>query len=242
MTRRLVTTDLAATETPRTLAASEPPRRTTRIALVAMIAIVIVGSAWLVGERQGFGSIGQGGINANLVPNVGEPAPELLTFTADGSLVRLSDLRGQPVWLNFWGSWCPPCRAEMPELQAAYESLQPRGLVMLGISMREEPSVAMDYANRVGATFPILADPEYMSSLFPEDQYPDIRKLVETYKINNFPTHIFIDREGIVRAVVIQPMDYATAIQYGELILNPVSSGTTPAPWGADRRGEGPAG
>jgi peroxiredoxin len=190
-----------------------------RIALVAVIATAIVGAAWLLGERQDFGSIGEGGINANLVPAVGEPAPELLTFTPDGALVRLSDLRGQPVWLNFWGSWCPPCRAEMPELQAAYETLQPRGVVMLGVSIGEEPSVAVEYASRVGATFPILADPEYLTSLFSEEEYPRIRELVETYQINNFPTHIFIDREGIVRAVVLQPMGYATAMHYGEMIL-----------------------
>lgn len=206
-----------------------------RIVLVAIIAIAIVGTAWLVGERQDFGSIGQGGVNANLLPAVGDPAPELLTFTADGSLVRLSDLRGQPVWLNFWGSWCPPCRSEMPEIQAAWETLRPRGVLMLGISMREEPGDAVAYADRVGATFPILADPNYLSSLFPEDQYPEVRALVETYQINNFPTHIFIDRDGIVRAVVLKPMDYTTAVTYGEMILASPSSNVpslpaTPAP------------
>jgi len=205
-------------------------QQTTRILLVAIIAIAIVGSAWLVGERANFGSIGQGGVNANLLPTVGEPAPELLTFSADGSLVRLSDLRGQPVWLNFWGSWCPPCRTEMPEVQAAYESLHPKGVIMLGISMREDPAVAVAYANRVGATFPILADPNYLSSLFPEDQYAEIRKLVETYQINNFPTHIFIDRDGIVRSVVLKPMDYNTAVYYGEMILGVRSSNEASPP------------
>jgi len=199
------------------------PKRA-RLALVAIVAIAIVGTAWLVGEREDFGSIGQGGVNANLLPSVGDPAPELLTFTADGSPVRLSDLRGQPVWLNFWGSWCPPCRSEMPEVQAAYDTLHQRGLIMLGISMREDPAVAVAYANRVGATFPILADPNYLSTLFAEDQYPEIRKLVETYQVNNFPTHVFIDREGIVRAVVLKPMDYETAVTYGELILEAPSS------------------
>jgi peroxiredoxin len=199
------------------------PKRA-RLALVAIVAIAIVGTAWLVGEREDFGSIGQGGVNANLLPSVGDPAPELLTFTADGSPVRLSDLRGQPVWLNFWGSWCPPCRSEMPEVQAAYDTLHQRGLIMLGISMREDPAVAVAYANRVGATFPILADPNYLSGLLPEDQYPEIRKLVETYQVNNFPTHVFIDRDGIVRAVVLKPMDYETAVTYGELILEAPSS------------------
>ncbi len=118
----------------------------------------------------------------------------------------------------------------MPELQAAYDTLHPRGVIMLGISLREDPAVAVAYANRVGATFPILADPNYLFSLFPEDQYPEIRKLIETYQVNNFPTHIFIDRDGIVRAVVLKPMDYMTAVTYGEMILNsPSSSEASPA-------------
>lgn len=202
-----------------------------RILLVLVIVTGIVGAAWLVGEQQDFGSIGDGGVHANPLPSVGDPAPQLLTFTADGTPVRLSDLRGYPVWLNFWGSWCYPCRTEMPEIQAAWETLQPQGLVMLGISMREEPATALDYAQRAGATFPVLADPNYLSGLFPPDEFPEVREMVETWQINNFPTHIFIDRDGTIRAVVLQQMDYDTAISYGEMILDsPMPAGTPASP------------
>lgn len=201
-----------------------------RIALVLVIVAGIVGGAWLIGEKQNFGSIGEGGVHANPLPSVGEQAPQLLTFTADGMPIRLSDLRGYPVWLNFWGSWCPPCRTEMPEVQAAYETLKPQGLIMLGISMQEEPATAVEYAQRAGATFPILADPNYLSALVPPDQFPEVREMVETWQINNFPTHIFIDRDGTIRAVVLQQMDYGTAVRYGEMILaSPMPEDVSPA-------------
>jgi len=206
-----------------------------RIVLVLLIVAGIVGASWLIGEQQDFGSIGAGGVHANPLPSVGDQAPEFLTFAADGTPVRLSDLRGYPVWLNFWGSWCYPCRTEMPEIQAAYETLQPQGLVMLGISMKEEPAAAVDYANRAGATFPILADPNFLSALLPPDEFPEVREMVETWQINNFPTHIFIDRDGTIRAVLLQQMDYETAVRYGEMVIDspmppghPASPSATP--------------
>ncbi|MBA2277326.1 MAG: TlpA family protein disulfide reductase [Chloroflexia bacterium] len=179
------------------------------------MALSIIGGAWVVADRAGLSDVGGGGINAGLLPSVGEQAPELVTYDVGGNLVRLSALRGQPVWLNFWGSWCGPCRAEMPELQRAYEQLAPRGVVMLAVSLQETPKQARDYAALNGATFPVLADP----ALFPADQFPDIAETANRWQIRNFPTHLFIDAEGVVRAVVITPMDLRTAVRYGELIL-----------------------
>ncbi len=184
-----------------------------------MIVGGIIGTAWIIGERQGFSEIGQGGINADLLPGVGDQAPELVTFDTNFELVRLSDYRGQPVWLNFWGSWCPPCRAEFPEIEAAYQDLQPQGLVMLGVAVGEDPLVAQDYADRVGGSFPILADPAFLGDLLPEDEYPEWRSMVSSYTINNYPTHIFIDRDGTVRSVILAPMTYEDAMGYGEEIL-----------------------
>lgn len=214
--------------------ASAPTAKQTlaRWLVVAVVVSGIIGTAWLIGERDDFGSIGQGGIYASLLPKVGDQAPDLVTFDINGNLVRLSDLRGQPVWLNFWGSWCPPCRAEFPDLQRAYSDLQPRGLVMFGIAMREDPRAAQDYADRVGGTFPILADPNYLAMLIPEDEYPEARALVTSYTINNYPTHIFIDRDGTVSAVVISPMTYEDAMAHGQAILDspaPTLGEATPA-------------
>lgn len=193
------------------------------------IVVAIIGVAWAIGEREGFSKIGQGGINADLLPRVGDQAPELVTFDTDGQLVRLSDLRGHPVWLNFWGSWCPPCRAEFPEVEAAYQALQPQGLVMLGVAVGEDPLLAQDYADRVGGTFPILADPEYLANLLPEAEYPEWRTMVSSYTINNYPTHIFIDRDGTVRSVILSPMTYDDAITYGDQILDSPMPEATPA-------------
>jgi peroxiredoxin len=194
---------------------------------VFVIVVAIVGSAWLIGERQGFGEIGKGGVNAELLPKVGEQAPDLVTYDTQGNLVRLSAFRGQPVWLNFWGSWCPPCRAEFPDLQAAWEELQPQGLVLLGIAVGEDPMVAQDYANRVGGTFPVLADPAYLAAMLPEGEYEEARKLVTSYTINNYPTHIFIDRDGIVRHVILAQVNYDKAMEYGQEIIG--APAATPA-------------
>ncbi|MBA2469073.1 MAG: redoxin domain-containing protein [Chloroflexia bacterium] len=203
-------------------------RSPARIALVIVIVGAIIGTAWLIGERQGFGEIGQGGINAELLPSVGEQAPELVTFDTNGQLVRLSDFRGQPVWLNFWGSWCAPCRAEFPEIEAAYRDLNAQGLVMLGVAVGEDPLVAQDYADRVGGTFPVLADPAYLAALIPEDENPEAHSIVTSYTINNYPTHIFIDRDGTVRSVILSPMSYENAMTYGEEIIASAMPAGTP--------------
>lgn len=194
-----------------------------RLVAVVLIVGAIVGIAWLIGNQQGFGSIGQGGVNANLLPKVGEQAPEIITLDTSGQVVQLSSFRGQPVWLNFWGSWCPPCRAEFPDIQAAYEQLNPQGLVMLGIAVGEDPLVAQDYANRVGGTFPILASADYLASVLPDEQTEArsaIEQMATSYTINNYPTHIFINRDGTVGAVVIAPMSFEDAMSYGEAVLD----------------------
>lgn len=192
--------------------------------VVAVLAIaIILGGVWLA-QSQGANDLGSGGVNSVLLPNVGDPAPELMSLYVDGEEFRLSDLKGQPVWLNFWGSWCPPCRAEMPELQEAWEVLEPQGLVMIGVSQQESPQVSVDYAERVGATFPIVVDPNYLAAVADPEAFPDLFETAATWDIRNFPTHVFIDADGIVRAVVITQMDTETAVDYGEMILAEPSS------------------
>lgn len=198
--------------------------RLQQIVVVAGTALaIILAAVWLV-QEQGGGDLGSGGVNSSLLPKVGEPAPEFMTLYANGEVFRLSDLKGQPVWLNFWGSWCPPCRAEMPELQAAWEVLEPRGLVMVGASMKEDPRESVAYAERVGATFPITVDPNYLTAVADPEAFPDLFETAATWQVRNFPTHVFIDRDGIVRAVVLNQMTTETAIGYGEMILDEASN------------------
>jgi len=170
------------------------------------VAVGILLLAWYVAGRAGLGDLGNAGINSNLLPKVGEEAPDFVAISPEGQIVHLSDFRGQPVWLNFWGSWCPPCRAEMPDIQAAYQELQPQGLTLLAVSLGDKPSEAMNFAELNGVTFDVLLDPD--------------RSLTSpTYPIYNFPTHIFIDKDGIVRNIVLSEMSTDQAVAAAQSIL-----------------------
>lgn len=184
--------------TPPSTAAGEPPTRSRarQNAVIALLAaLLLVAGAWYVGGRQDFSAIGKGGANLRLLPDIGEPAPDFVAWTVTGDRVQLSALRGQPVWINFWGSWCPPCRAEFPEMQAAYTNvLQPSGVVVLAVGLDEPPELSASFAVRNGGTFPILSD-------------PDRADTSSGYPIANFPTHVLVDRDGIVRDVILSPID-----------------------------------
>jgi cytochrome c biogenesis protein CcmG, thiol:disulfide interchange protein DsbE len=182
------------------------PSRRASVVLGLIVALLIVGVAWFVGGRQGFDQIGQGGINLSLLPKVGDPAPDIVVPLTDGKLVRLSDLRGHPVWLNFWGSWCPPCRAEMPEMQAAHEELVQRGLIVLAVSLNEPTQQAADFAALNHVTFLVASDPQRLAT-------------GKAYPIVNFPTHILIDGDGIVRDIVLAELDKGEIINHAQAIL-----------------------
>lgn len=197
-----------------TAASGVPPDRSQargapsrQVAIVGLIvAAIIVAGALAMGAGAGWESIGRGGINQRLLPKVGEVAPDFATEDVYGNPVRLSQFRGQPVWLMFWGSWCPPCRAEFPDIQAAYAQLEPQGLRMLGVSLREPPADAAVYAARNNATFLVLSD-------------PDETDTGASYPIFNFPTHIFIDSDGVIRSIVLEDMDTEQAVAEASRLL-----------------------
>jgi peroxiredoxin len=180
----------------------------TRTALIGLLAaVVIIGATLAIGARGNWQTIGSAGVNRSLLPRVGEPAPDFETEDVYGNPVRLSQFRGQPLWLMFWGSWCPPCRAEFPDIQAAYAEMEPRGLRMVGVSLRESAADAAAYAARNGATFLVLSD-------------PDGTDTGAAYPVFNFPTHIFIDRDGVVRSIVLEDMDTDQAVAEASRILD----------------------
>jgi peroxiredoxin len=184
---------------------STPPQKTgisrSRVLISVGLALAIVVAAWFVAGQQGLESIGQGGVNQRLLPRVGEPAPDITVTDILGNQVTLSNLRGRAVWLNFWGSWCPPCRAEMPEIESAYQRVSPDGVVLMAISLNEPPLDAALFAARNEVTFPIFSD-----------QYQQATGAA--YPIYNYPTHIFIDPNGIVRHVILSEMSADEAVGY----------------------------
>ncbi|MYH62097.1 MAG: TlpA family protein disulfide reductase [Caldilineaceae bacterium SB0675_bin_29] len=134
------------------------------------------------------GELGNGFPVANLVgegsPDVGETAPNFAFFLADGRGADLASLQGKPVVLNFWATWCGPCRAEMPDLVALHES--DNDLVVLEVNVGEELSAVEEFAKEFGMNMTVVLDEEDL-----------IRR---AYQVRNMPTTVFIRADGTIGA------------------------------------------
>lgn len=130
--------------------------------------------------------------SAEPAPIVGHPAPDVSLLTPEGSTVQLRSLVGQVVLVNVWATWCPPCRAEMPAIQATYEEYQGQGLTVLAVNLQEDPRTVADFMTQYGLTFPAPLDTDGAVST--------------RYQARVLPSSFFIDRQGVVRAVYRGPM------------------------------------
>ena len=122
---------------------------------------------------------------------IGKPAPDFKLKDTKGNTWELSKLRGKVVFVNFWATWCPPCRAEMPSMQTLYQSMPQDKFVMLAILSNDEPLRAEALATKIGATFPILQDPG--------------SPIATAYGITGVPETYIVDTEGILRQKFIGP-------------------------------------
>ena len=123
-----------------------------RIILVLILAMVLIGSVITTGCSEDIGAV-RG-------PEIGNLAPDFQLNNLDGQPVSLNDFRGKPVLMNFWTSWCPPCRSEMPFIQDTFADKKwvDTGLVVLAIDIGESPSTVREFVNNYGLTFPVLLD------------------------------------------------------------------------------------
>ena len=129
----------------------------------------------------------------------------------DGHPIRLADLRGKVVWLNFWASWCPPCQHETPVLRDLSERYRARGLEIVGISVQETtPADIAAYAARYQLPYTIGFDAS--------------GHVFHAYRVYALPTQFFIDTQGVIRQVVNGPVDEAGAAALIESMLPPASS------------------
>src|SRR5687768_4481211 len=90
----------------------------------------------------------------------GQPAPDFTLSASDGSTYRLSELRGRPVMINFWATWCGPCKDEMPAIDEAYQAHKDSGLIVLAVNVEESAERVATYAAKLKLTFPVLVDRE----------------------------------------------------------------------------------
>jgi peroxiredoxin len=123
----------------------------------------------------------------------GRAAPDFLLETPAGGTLRLSDLQGQPVLVNFWATWCAPCRQEMPELVAAYEQYRDQGLVFVGVNLQEPVSKIDAFADEFGITFPIAIDRD--------GEVGDAWRIGGP--IQGLPSSYFIDATGVIQATTL---------------------------------------
>ena len=117
---------------------------------------------------------------------VGQPAPPLVGVDLDGRTVDLAALRGRPVIVNFWGSWCTPCRDEFPLLAAGLDRHRGDGLAIIGVLFKDDPGPARAFIARMGAGWPSVADPD--------------GAFARAYRVVAPPQTYFIDRDGVVRS------------------------------------------
>jgi len=163
------------------------PTPSSRMITYLSLALLLTGAVWIWWSRAPEGATTQGAIPA---PQKGFLAPDFSLETAEGGTVRLSDLRGRPVVVNVWTSWCPPCREEMPALQRVYQDYRDRGVVILGLNstVQDERGEALAFAAEQGLTFPILLDAS--------------GEATRLYQVRALPTTFFIDAQGMIQEVI----------------------------------------
>lgn len=172
---------------------------------ILSVLVLVLGGAWIALSADRDGSATAGLIPA---PQAGFLAPDFSLSTPDGETVTLSDLRGQAVLLNLWATWCPPCRAEMPAIQALYEEYRDQGFAVLAVNTtyQDDPTAVRPFFEQNGLTFTLLLD--------------ESGSVASAYALRSLPSSFFIDRRGIIREVVIGgPMSEALLRTRIEAIL-----------------------
>ncbi|MBI5143042.1 MAG: TlpA family protein disulfide reductase [Nitrospirae bacterium] len=130
------------------------------------------------------------------VATVGQPAPDFTLRDLQGGVHRLSALKGNVVFVNFWATWCPPCRSEMPDMQTLNNEMAAAGkpFQMLAILYNTEPQLGANFVTRYGYKFPVLLDPANEAS--------------QAYGITGVPETYIVDKNGILREKFLGPLPW----------------------------------
>lgn len=169
---------------------------------LGLVVAIVAGLLYLQSNRggseqeDGFGTVSlpaeRNATDDSPSASKGRAAPDFLLRSLDGDQVRLSDLQGRPVVVNFWATWCPTCRSETPDLIALYEENRDAGLELLGVNLREADGQVRGFVDDFGINFPVLMDRD--------------GQVASTWRIggpnNGVPSTYFIDSQGVVRLVV----------------------------------------
>jgi len=156
-------------------------------------------------EEQG---IALGAASGALPPEIGELAPDFTLVDLAGNPTTLSSMKGNVVLINFWATWCAPCRKEMPDMNSLYLERKAEGFEILAVNLQEGRSKAKAFADDFGLAFPILVDLN--------------GDVGSTYRLTGLPESWFVDRSGILRERAIGPMDEETMREKLEITMRAV--------------------
>lgn len=127
---------------------------------------------------------------------IGKPAPDFTLRDLEGEKFTLRSLRGKVVLVNFWATWCPPCRIEMPSMNSLYEKLKDKGLMILGVSSDQSEDRIRKFLEKTEIKFPILLDPD--------------NAIAPMYKVIALPTSYIIDRDGVLVKKIFGGQDWTS--------------------------------
>jgi cytochrome c biogenesis protein CcmG/thiol:disulfide interchange protein DsbE len=165
--------------------------------VLAATAVVILAVSYLANRPAAGGSsltsVVLAGHASGPPPEVGKPAPDFTATTLEGAKTTLSGLRGRPLWLTFGATWCQECRAENPDIEAAWERYRSQGLQLVYVFIQDDRSTIEEYAKRVGLSFTRVDDAG--------------EQIANSYRIAGIPSHFFIDRTGTLREIRISALD-----------------------------------
>ncbi len=125
--------------------------------------------------------------SAHATVQLSSSAPDFTLKSVAGPNLRLQEQRGQVVMINFWATWCGPCRLEMPHLNRIYDKYRSTGFVLLGVNIDDDPRAAADLAAKLGLRFPVLLDTD--------------KKVSRVYDMSAMPATLLVDRDGRVRYI-----------------------------------------
>ncbi|TBL79788.1 thiol-disulfide oxidoreductase ResA [Paenibacillus thalictri] len=152
------------------------------VQLVIFAAVLLIGGLTLAGNL----------FQDNKKPVQGDKAPDFTLVGMDGKTHKLSDYKGKTVLLNFWGTFCPPCKDEMPAMQQQYEQSKREDIEFLAVNLAESPITVQNFVTQYKLSFPILLD--------------DKEEIRKRYGVINYPTTFFIGPDGRIASVKVGQM------------------------------------